>query len=105
MNWEEITYDFQGNQVMQTLYETVTTSTADTAALISNITNLNFAYFDTNNNDLIDLGLSPPRVPDDKLADIRIVEILVTHQEPAGRDKMVSRTLRRRVECRNLTFN
>jgi prepilin-type N-terminal cleavage/methylation domain-containing protein len=104
-NWEEITYDFQGNQVMQTLYETVTTSTADTAALISNITNLNFAYFDADNTDLIDAGLSPPRVPDDKLADIRTIEILVTHQEPAGRDKMVSRTLTRRVECRNLAFN
>ena len=104
-DWEEITYDFQGSQVMQTLYETVTTSTADTASLISNITNLNFAYLDADNTDLIDLGLSPPRVPDDKLADIRTVEILVTHQEPAGRDKMVSRTLRRRVECRNLTFN
>ena len=104
-DWEEITYDFQGSQVMQTLYETVTTSTADTAALISNITNLNFAYFDADNTDLIDAGLSPPRVPDDKLADIRTVEILVTHQEPAGRDKMVSRTLTRRVECRNLTFN
>jgi prepilin-type N-terminal cleavage/methylation domain-containing protein len=102
-NWEEITYDFQGSQVMQTLYETVTTSTADTAALISNITNLNFAYFDADNADLIDPGLG--RVPDDKLADIRTVEILITHQEPAGRDKMVSRTLTRRVECRNLTFN
>jgi prepilin-type N-terminal cleavage/methylation domain-containing protein len=104
-NWEEITYDFQGNQIMQTLYETVTTSTADTAALISNITNLNFGYFDSDNADLIDTSLSPPRVPDDKLADIRTVEILVTHQEPAGRDKMVSRTLNRRVECRNLTFD
>jgi prepilin-type N-terminal cleavage/methylation domain-containing protein len=104
-NWEEITYDFQGNQVLQTLYETVTTSTADTAALIRNVTNLNFAYFDANNADLIDTGLSPPRVPDDKLTDIRTVEILITHQEPAGRDKMVSRTLTRRVECRNLTFN
>lgn len=104
-NFEEITYGFQGNQVMQTLYETVTSSTADTAALISNITNLNFAYFDADNTDLIDSGLSPPRVPDDKLADIRTVEILVTHQEPAGRDEMVSRTLTRRVECRNLTFN
>ena len=104
-NWEEITYDFQGNQVMQTLYETVTSSTADTAALIDNITNLNFSYFDADNADLIDSGLSPPQVPSDKLADIRTVEITVTHQEPAGRDKIVSRTLTRRVECRNLTFN
>lgn len=102
-NWEEITYDFQGDQIIQTLYQTVTTSTADTAALISNITNLNFAYFNADNIDLIDPGLG--RVPDDELADIRTVEISVTHWEPAGRDKRVSRTLRRRVECRNLTFD
>lgn len=106
-NFEEVTYDFQSNQVMQTLYETVTIPPAipDAAALISNITDLNFDYFDANNTNLIDSGLSPPRVPDDKLADIRTIEILVTHQEPAGRDKMVSRTLTRRVECRNLSFN
>ena len=105
-NFEEITYEFQGSQVMQTLYETVTTSPpADAAALISNITNLNFAYYDAANANLIDAGLSPPRVPDDKLADIRTVEILVTHEEPAGRDQMVSRTLTRRVKCRNMAFN
>jgi type II secretory pathway component PulJ len=99
-NWEEITYDFQGGQIMQTLYETVTTSTADTAALISNIKEVKFKYYDSANNDL-----GEPGTDDDKLADIRTVEILVTHWEPAGRDKMVSRTLTRRVECRNLTFN
>jgi hypothetical protein len=85
---------------MQTLYETVTTSTADTAALISNIKEVKFKYYDSANNDL-----GEPGTDDDKLADIRTVEILVTHWEPAGRDKMVSRTLTRRVECRNLTFN
>ena len=105
-NFEEITYEFQGSQVMQTLYETVTTTPpADAAALIRNITNLNFAYYDAANTNLIDTSLSPPRVPDDKLADIRTVEILVTHQVPAGRDEMVSRTLTRRVKCRNLAFN
>jgi type II secretory pathway component PulJ len=100
---EEITYDFQGNQVLQTLYEGK--SSENTAELISNITNLNFSYFDADNTDLIDSGLSPPQVPSDKLTDIRTVVISVTHQEPAGRDKMVSRTLTRRVECRNLNFN
>jgi prepilin-type N-terminal cleavage/methylation domain-containing protein len=104
-NFEEITYEFQGSQVMQTLYETVTTSSPNTAALISNITNLNFAYFDAASTNLIDSSLSPPRVPDDKLADIRTVEILVTHEEPAGRDEMVSRTLTRRVKCRNMAYN
>ena len=105
-NFEEITYDLQGGQVMQTLYETVTTPPAvpDAAALISNIESLSFDYYDDLNNNLMDTGLSPPRVPDDKLADIRTVEIEVTHWEPAGKDKMVSRTLTRRVECRNQAF-
>lgn len=102
INFEEMTYNFQGNQVMQTLYETG--SSPNAAALINNIANLDFAYFDAQNNDLIDYGLSPPRVPDDKLSDIRILEILITHEEPAGRNKTVSRTLTRRVECRNLAF-
>jgi prepilin-type N-terminal cleavage/methylation domain-containing protein len=105
-NFEEVTYDLQGSQVMQTLYETVATPPAvpDAAALISNITNLSFDYYDDQDNNLIDTSLSPPRVPDDKLADIRTVEIEVTHQGPAGKDQMVSRTLTRRVECRNLAF-
>ena len=104
-NLEEITYDFQNDQdqVVQTLYEGKPSE--NTAALIRNITNLNFSYRDADNTDLIDSGLSPPRVPSDKLADIRTVVISVTHQEQAGRDKMVSRTLTRRVECRNLTFD
>jgi hypothetical protein len=73
--------------------------------LISSITNLNFAYFGAANNDLTDYGLTPPRVPDDKLADIKSVEILITIEESAGRDELVSRTLTRKVECRNLAFN
>ena len=102
-NFEQITYDLQGNQIIQTLYETA--ASPNSAVLISNITNLNFAYLDAANNDLIDYGLSPPRVPNDRLVDIRTVEILVTIQEPAGRHEPVSRTLTRKVECRNQGFN
>ena len=102
-NFEEVTYDFQSNQVVQTLYETA--ASPNPAVLVSNITNLNFAYLDAANNDLVDYGLSPARVPDDKLADIRSVEVLITIEEPAGRDEPVSRTLTRKVECRNLAFN
>ncbi len=104
-NFEQVTYELQGNQIIQTLYETVYTTAPNTAVLVSNITNLNFAYLDAANNDLMDYGLSPPRVPNDRLADIRSVEILVTIQEPAGRHEPVSRTLTRKVECRNQGFN
>jgi hypothetical protein len=104
-NFEQITYDLQEKQIIQTLYETVHTSSPNSAVLISNIEDLNFTYLDAANNDLIDYGLDPKRVPDDKLADIRSVEILVTVEEPAGRDEPVRRTLTRKVECRNLGFN
>jgi prepilin-type N-terminal cleavage/methylation domain-containing protein len=105
--FEEVTYDLQGDQIMQTLDETVATPPAipDAAALISSITNLNFDYFDAANHDLIDHGLTPPRVPNDKLAEIRSIRIAITIQETAGRDEAVSRTLIRKVKCRNLAFD
>jgi prepilin-type N-terminal cleavage/methylation domain-containing protein len=104
-NFEDIIYDFQKSQgqVVQTLYEGKPSE--NTAILIRNIEDLKFGYYDTENTNLIDTDLSPPRVPNDKIADIRTVEISVTHWEPAGRDKMVSRTLKRKVKCRNLAFN
>lgn len=102
-NFERITYEFQVNQIVQTLYEG--TASQNPAPLIGNITNLQFTYFDADNNDLIDYGLIPPQVPADELGDIRTVEILITVVEPAGRDEPVSRTLTRRVECRNMAFN
>ena len=102
-NFERITYEFQGNQIVQTLYEG--TASQDLASLIGNIESVQFAYFDTDNNDLIDYGLVPPQVPNDELTDIRTVEIEITVQEPAGIDEPVSRTLTRRVECRNMAFN
>ena len=102
-NFEQITYEFQGGQIMQTLYEG--TGSPNAASLISNIIVAQFSYFDAANNDLIDAGLTPPRVPTDQLGDIRTVEILMTIEEPAGRDEPVSRTLTRRVECRNMAFN
>ena len=102
-NFEQITYEFQGDQIMQTLYED--TGSQNAASLISNIIVAQFSYFDAANNDLIDAGLTPPRVPTDQLEDIRTVEILMTIQEPAGRDEPVRRTLTRRVECRNMAFD
>ena len=103
-NFEEVTYDRQDDQIRQTLYETKA-ATPDTAVLLSNIKELKFAYFDAANTDLIDYSLTPPRVPDDKLGDIRSVEVTITIEEPAGRDEPVSRTLIRKVKCRNLAFD
>jgi type II secretory pathway pseudopilin PulG len=103
INFESIAYEFQGNQIVQTLYEG--TASENPAPLISNIDNVQFRYFDGGNSDLMDYGLSPPQVPADELVDIRTVEIQITVAQPAGIDEPVSRTLTRRVECRNMAFN
>ena len=102
-NSERITYEFQSNQIVQTIYEG--TASQNPAPLIDNINNLAFSYFDSNNNDLIDYGLSPPQVPAGDLVNIRTVEISITVEEPAANDEPISRTLTRRVECRNMAFN
>jgi len=100
-NFERITYEFKDNQIEQTLYG----DTASAAPLISNIDDVQFSYLAADNSDLIDYDLSPPRVPADELIDIRTVEIQITIEQPAGIDAPVSRTLTRRVECRNMAFN
>ena len=102
---EQITYEFQDaqDQIMQTLYEG--TGSPSQAPLIRNIDNVQFAYLDADNADLIDATLTPPQVPADDLINIRTVEIQITVAEPAGIEGSVSRALTRRVECRNMAFN
>ena len=90
---ERITYVLQGTQLDQILYET--TGSEDNGPLISDVQNLSFTYFDADGNDL---G-SP--VPPLQLGDIRTINVLITVEEPAGRDEPVSRTLTKRVKCRN----
>ncbi len=92
-NSERITYVLQGTQLDQILYET--TGSEDSGPLISDVQNLSFTYFDTDGNDL---G-SP--VPPLQLADIQTINVSITVEEPAGRDAAVSRTLTKRVKCRN----
>ena len=83
INFESIAYEFQGNQIVQTLYEG--TASENPAPLISNIDNVQFRYFDGDNSDLMDYGLSPPQVPADELVDIRTVEIQINGRA-AGRN-------------------
>jgi type IV pilus assembly protein PilW len=92
-NSERITYVLQGTQLDQILYET--TGSEDSGPLISDVQNLSFTYFDADGNDL---G-SP--VSSLQLADIQTINVSITVEEPAGRDAPVSRTLTKRVKCRN----
>ena len=96
-NSERITYEFQANQLNQILYEG--TVNENSQPLISDVQNSTFTYFDVDGNDL---G-SP--VPAAMLVNISTVEISMTVEEPAGRGDTVSRSLTKRVKCRNLDLN
>ncbi|MEJ2282652.1 MAG: hypothetical protein P8X85_03570 [Desulfobacterales bacterium] len=59
-------------------------------SLVDNVTDLTFRYLDAD-----DMGTN-------ELDAIRTVEVSLTVEEPAGRDKFLSRTYATRVICRNL---
>jgi len=61
--------------------------------LVDNVSALTFNYFDEDGETVID-------DPDA----IRSVEVSLTVEEPAGRDRVVSRTYSTRVICRNLSL-
>jgi type IV pilus assembly protein PilW len=96
-NSERITYELTANDLNQILYEG--TGSQNSQPLISDVQNLTFTYFGGDNNVLA----SPVAAAD--LADIQTVQISITVLKPAGRDDPVSRTLTKRVKCRNLAFN
>ena len=93
-NAERITYVLQGTQLNQILYET--TDSEKNGPLISDVQNLKFTYFDADGN-----NLGSP-VPPLQLADIRIINVSITVEEPAGRNAPVRRTLTNGVKCRNM---
>lgn len=61
-------------------------------ALVDNVTDLTFRYLDADDLDT------------NNRAAIRTVEVSLTVEEPAGRDKVLSRTYSTRVICRNLSL-
>jgi len=105
-NFENITYALVGNQLQ-------ITDNSGTETLIDNVVNFQFRYFrendtdtPTNNDlingyDLINYHLSGDPLGADDRADIRTVEILITVEEPAGREGMIRRTYNTRVRRRN----
>lgn len=81
------------------------TEAGSTQPYIDNVTDLTFTYRNAAGQDLInDLGKPDPITALADRADIRTVEISITVQEPAGRDKTVDRTYTTRVWCRNMSL-
>lgn len=93
-NSERITYMLQGTQIYQILHET--TANEISQPLISDVKNLTFTYFDADGN-----NLGTP-VPSLQLAEIRTINVSITVEEPAGRDKPIRWILTKQVKCRNM---
>jgi len=91
-NLEQIAFTYDGNNILEMiLYKSDDTiETRDT--LLENVSNLNFSYLDA--NDAVTANLN----------EIRSVVIEMTVRKPAGRDNPVSRTLTKRIRCRNLDY-
>ena len=93
---ERITYfyDAANKRLRQCLSEG-TTDEWDTVA--ENVENFSFIYFDANNNQI------PFPISDNLL--IRFIEVSISVRNPAGRADDVSRTITKRIFCRNLSMN
>ena len=91
---EQMAYEYNGtDKIEMVLYKTNGTVEDLRATLVENVSGLTFTYLDAN--------AAVTTNPDD----VRSVEISMTVQKPAGRNGMISRTLVKRVKCRNLEFH
>jgi prepilin-type N-terminal cleavage/methylation domain-containing protein len=94
-DFEDITYEYDGvnQRLRQCLYEGAAEEDCDT--LSENVAAFQFAYYDE--------GDSLLAAPIDRSL-IRTVQVTMTIEKPAGRAGTVSRTLTKRILCRNLSF-
>jgi len=94
-DFEDITYEYDAanERLRQCLYEGAAEEDCDTLA--ENVTAFQFAYYDEDDNLLA--------APVDRSL-IRTVQVTMTIEQPAGLAGIVSRTLTKRILCRNLSF-
>ncbi len=101
-NDENITYSWSGTAGDPLTYTDNTTGITELIA--ENVTNLTFAYFDSDNAPLAPLPLSPPSGASPSTDDIASIRISITVSAPAGRSNNVTRTVSNLVRCRNLNI-
>ena len=89
---EHIAYEYDGNSTLRMILYKIDGSKELDEPVLTNVTALAFTYFDSNN--------VATTVPDD----VRTVGIQMTVQKPSGQNDQVSRTLFKRVKCRNLDY-
>ncbi len=87
--FENITYELNGTRLEQSNH-------LGTEVLLDNVSELRFAYFDADGQPIAEADIASRR------PDIRVIEITLTINRPAGNNPEVSRTYTTRVRCRNL---
>ena len=90
-------YDAANKQLRQCLSDDTTDLLCETVA--ENVENFQFIYLDANS-----VQIPFPIDTDDKLSDIRTVQVSMTIRKVASAYGPVSRTLTKQIVCRNLEF-
>ena len=90
---EHIAYEWDGSDAISLMLYKADGTLELSEQVVTNVTGLTFAYYDANN------------AATSVLDDIRTVDIQMTIQRPSGTDGQITRTLVKRVKCRNLGFN
>jgi type IV pilus assembly protein PilW len=89
---EHMAYEYDGSGILKMVLYKANGNLETDEIMAENVTDLTFTYFDSNADTTSNLD------------EIRTVDIQMTIQKASGRDGQVSRTLVKRVKCRNLDY-
>ena len=89
---EHIAYEWDGSDAISLMLYKADGSLELSEPVVKNVTDLTFTYLDSNNAATSDLDA------------IRTVGIQMTIQRPSGPHDQITRTLVKRVQCRNLEY-
>jgi type IV pilus assembly protein PilW len=89
---EHMAYEYDGSGKLKMVLYKANGNLETDEIMAENVTDLTFTYFDSNDDTTSN--------PDE----IRMVDIQMTIQKASGQDGLVSRTLVKRVKCRNLDY-
>ena len=89
---EHMAYEYDGSGILKMVLYKANGNLETDEIMAENVTDLTFTYFDSNDDTTSNLD------------EIRTVDIQMTIQKSSGQDGLVSRTLVKRVKCRNLDY-
>jgi type IV pilus assembly protein PilW len=89
---EHMAYEYDGSGILKMVLYKANGNLETDEIMAENVTDLTFTYFDSNADTTSNLD------------EIRTVDIQMTIQKSSGQDGLVSRTLVKRVKCRNLDY-